>query len=59
MMDPPKNATFNAAAAPLVLAATAVLTLAFVAEYIPIYPAVPEQRAPSVNDIAVSGPKLK
>ena len=32
MIDPPKKATLRAAAAPFVLAATAVLTLAFVAE---------------------------
>ena len=36
MIDPPKKATFRAAAAPSVLAATAVLTFAFVAEYMPI-----------------------
>ena len=35
------------------------LTLAFVAVYIPINPAVPEQAAPTKNDIAVSQPKEK
>ena len=36
IIEPPKKATLRAAAAPFVFAATAVLTLAFVAEYIPI-----------------------
>ncbi len=36
MIEPPKKATFRAAAAPLVFAATAVLTFALVAEYIPM-----------------------
>ena len=36
MIEPPKKAMFKAAAAPLVLAATAVLTFALVAEYIPM-----------------------
>ena len=36
IIEPPKNATFNASEAPLVLAATAVLTFAFVAVYIPM-----------------------
>ena len=44
---------FRASEAPFSLAATAVLTLAFVAEYIPIKPAVPEHRAPSKNDIGI------
>ncbi len=36
IIEPPKKAIFNASAAPLFLAATAVRTLAFVAVYIPI-----------------------
>ena len=59
MIDPPKKATFNASDGPFSFAATAVLTLAFVAVYIPINPAVPEQAAPTKNDIAVSQPKEK
>ena len=39
------------------MAATAVLTFAFVAEYIPIKPAVPEHKAPSKNDIEVCHPR--
>ena len=50
---------FRAAAAPVVLAATAVLTFARVAVYIPIYPATPEQAAPRKNAIAVPDPKPK
>ena len=49
---------FRASAAPLDFAATAVLTFALVAVYMPIYPAVPEHNAPSVKAIAVPSPKL-
>ena len=59
MIEPPKNATLRASDAPSSFAATAVLTLAFVAVYIPIKPATPEQAAPTKKDIAVSQPKLK
>ena len=41
------------------LAATAVLTFALVAVYIPIKPAMPEHAAPTKNDIDVSQPKEK
>ena len=59
MMEPPKKAIFKASEAPFSFAATAVLTLAFVAEYIPTKPAVPEHKAPSKNDIAVCQPSEK
>ena len=44
-IEPPKKAILSAEAEPPSLAATAVLTLAFVAVYIPIYPADPEHSA--------------
>ena len=50
---------FKASAAPLSLAATAVLTLALVAAYIPINPAMPEHKAPSKKEAAVCHPKEK
>ena len=48
---------FRADAAPLSLAATAVLTLALVAVYIPMYPAEPEHKAPRKKARDVSQPK--
>ena len=57
MIEPPKNAMFRADAAPLSLAATAVLTLALVAVYIPMYPAEPEHKAPRKKARDVSQPK--
>ena len=57
IIEPPKNATLSAEAAPPSLAATAVLTLALVAVYIPIYPADPEHKAPRKKARAVSHPK--
>ena len=59
IIDPPKKATFNASEAPFSFAATAVLTFALVAVYIPINPAIPEHEAPTKKEIAVCHPKLK
>ena len=57
IIEPPKKAIFKAAPAPFSLAAIAVLTFAFVAVYMPMYPADPEQTAPSKKAKAVSHPK--
>ena len=59
IIEPPKKAILRASEGPWSLAATAVLTLALVAEYIPIKPAIPEQRAPSIKDTAVCQPNEK
>ena len=59
MTEPPKKAMFRASDAPLTFAATAVLTLALVAAYIPIKPAMPEHKAPSKKAAAVCHPKEK
>ena len=52
--EPPENAMFKAFGK-LVLAAAAVRTLAFVATFIPIYPARMELNAPRVNDKPTMG----
>ena len=57
IIDPPKKAILSAEAEPPSLAATAVLTLAFVAVYIPIYHADPEHSAPRKKATEVSQPK--
>ena len=59
MTEPPKNATLSASAAPFSLAATAVLTLALVAAYMPMKPAMPEHNDPNKNEAAVCHPKEK
>ena len=46
IIEPPKMPYSVLQILPFSLAATNVLTLAFVAEYIPMKPAVPEQNAP-------------
>ena len=52
--EPPLKATLRALVMPPSLAAFAVLTLAFVATFIPIYPASTEQQAPPTKLTAVS-----
>ena len=56
-MEPPKNATVSAAGAPLWAAAVVVRTFARVAVNIPMYPAVPEARAPTKNATVVFQPR--
>jgi hypothetical protein len=56
IIDPPKKAIVRALAAPLSRAATAVLTFALVAAYIPTKPAKPDDKAPTKKDMAVSHP---
>ena len=51
--DPPANAISNAFPSEC-CAAFVVLTFAFVATFIPMYPARPEQIAPTINDTATS-----
>ena len=53
IIEPPKNATLSASAAPLSLAAVVVLTLARVAVFMPIYPAPAEEIAPTIKANAV------
>ena len=56
-MEPPKKEIDNACSLPEFSAAVAVLTFAFVAEYIPIKPAIAEDNAPTPMAKAVYQPK--
>src|SRR4030065_1762748 len=52
--EPPANA-ISRALPRLVLAALVVLTFAFVATFIPMYPARAEHKAPTINETATKG----
>ena len=56
IIDPPKKEIDNADSAPEFSAAVAVLTFACVAEYIPMNPAIAEDKAPTAIAIAVYHP---
>ena len=56
MIDPPKKEIDKACSCPEFSAAVAVLTLACVAEYMPIKPAIAEDKAPTAIAIAVFQP---
>ena len=56
MIDPPKNEIDRACSWPELSAAVAVLTFAWVAEYIPIKPAIAEDKAPTAIAVAVYHP---
>ena len=56
IIEPPKKAITKLSDNPVLFAAFVVLTLAFVAVYIPINPVADEQTAPMMNDIVLATP---